>query len=193
MIRYRKPRAHIGSNDPEQLERWAKEFPDCNWGTEIDRSCITVVDLTRGTRPPAAYGLRPIIVTATIGGIHHFYQNTDRDPITDETEIMTAKVGPASADGDADAAWFWLNMDQTLRVRRATPYERNIEKDITVTIVRTLAPGMRVREFRMVPEDLVGYVLKYGERCLLDDGSGIVIPGSNVNGEILAWSEDGST
>ena len=68
MIRYRKPRAHIGSNDPEQLERWAKEFPDCNWGTEIDRSCITVVDLTRGTRPPATYGLRPVIVTATIGG-----------------------------------------------------------------------------------------------------------------------------
>jgi hypothetical protein len=84
-------------------------------------------------------------------------------------------------------------MDQTLRVRRATPNERNIEKDITVTIVRTLGPGMRIREFRMVPEDLVGYVLKYGERCLLDDGSGIVIPGSNVNGEILAWSEDRST
>ena len=45
----------------------------------------------------------------------------------------------------------------------------------------------------MVPEDLVAYVLKYGERCLVDDGSGIVIPGSNVNGEILAWPEDGRT
>ena len=61
MIRYRKPRAHIGSNDPEQVERWAKEFPDCNWGIEIDRSCITVVDLTRGTRPPAAYGLSSLL------------------------------------------------------------------------------------------------------------------------------------
>jgi hypothetical protein len=130
MIRYRKPRAHIGSNDPEQVERWAKEFPGCNWGIEIDRSCITVVDLTRGRRPPAAYAFRPIIVTATIGGTHHFYLNPDRDPITDEPEIMAAKVTPASADGDTDAAWFWLNMDQTLRVRKATPNERNLEKDI---------------------------------------------------------------
>jgi len=193
MIRYRKPRAHIGSNDPEQLERWAKEFPDCNWGTEIDRSCITVVDLTRGTRPPAAYGLRPIIVTATIGGIHHFYKDTDRDPITDEPEIMAAKVTPAGADGDTDAAWFWLNIDQTLRVRKATQNERNLEKDVTITVVRTLGHGIRVRGFLMVPEDLVGYVLKYGERCLVDDGSGIVMPGSDVNGEILEWSEDGST
>ena len=193
MTRYRTPRARIGSSDPEQVKRWAKEFSDCNWGMEVDRACITVVDLAHGRKPPTARGLSPIIVTATGGGTHHFYQNPDRDPIKDEPEIMTAKVAPASADGDADAAWFWLNMDQTLRVRRATPYERNIEKDVTVTIVRTLAPGMRVREFRMVPEDLVGYVLKYGERCLVDDGSGIVIPGSNVNGEILAWSEDGST
>jgi hypothetical protein len=83
-------------------------------------------------------------------------------------------------------------MDQTIRVRRATSNEQNIEKDISVTIVRTLGPGVRVREFRMVPEDLVGYVLKYGERCLVDDGSGIVMPGSNVNGEVLEWSEDGS-
>jgi hypothetical protein len=192
MTQYRKPRAHIGSNDPEQVERWAKEFPGCNWGMEVDRACITVVDLAHGRRPPTAHGPSPITVTATVGGTHHFYLNPDRDPIMDEPEIMTAKVGPASADGDADAGWFWLNMDQTLRVRRATPNERNIEKDITVTIVRALGSGMRVREFRMVPEDLVGYVLKYGERCLLDDGSGILIPGSNVNGEILAWSEDGS-
>jgi len=132
-------------------------------------------------------------VTATGGGTHHFYQNPDRDPIADEPEIMTAKIAPASADGDADAAWFWLNMDQTLRVRKASPDERNIERDITVTIVRTIGPGMLLREFRMVPESLVGYVLKYGERCLVDDGSGIVMPGSNVNGEILAWSEDRST
>jgi len=193
MTQYRKPRAQIGSNDPEQLERWAKEFPDCNWGTEIDRSCITVVDLTRGTRPPAAYGLRPIIVTATIGGIHHFYLNPDRDPITDEPEIMAAKVTPAGADGDTDAAWFWLNIDQTLRVRKATQNERNLEKDVTITVVRTLGHGIRVREFLMVPEDLVAYVLKYGEGCLVDDGSGIVMPGSNVDGKILEWSEDGST
>ena len=193
MIRYRKPRAHIGSNDPEQIERWGKDFPDCNWGIEIDRSCIAVVDLTRGRRPPAAYAFRPIIATATARGTHHFYLNPDRDPITDEPEIMTLKVGPASADGDADAEWFWLNMERTLRVRRATPNERNIEKDITVTIVRTLGPGMRMREFWMVPMDLVGYVLKYGERCLVDDGSGIFMPGSTVNGEILAWSEDEST
>ena len=32
MIRYRKARAHTGSSDPEQVKRWAKEFPDCNWG-----------------------------------------------------------------------------------------------------------------------------------------------------------------
>jgi hypothetical protein len=79
-------------------------------------------------------------------------------------------------------------MDQTLRVRKASPNERNIERDITVTIVRTIGPGIRLREFRMVPESLVGYVLKYGERCLVD-----VMPGSNVNGQILAWSEDRST
>jgi hypothetical protein len=84
-------------------------------------------------------------------------------------------------------------MVKTVRVRKASPNERNIERDITVTIVRTIGPGMRIREFRMVPEDLVGYVLKYGERCLVDDGSGIVMPGSNVNGEILAWSDDWST
>jgi hypothetical protein len=132
-------------------------------------------------------------VTATVGGTHHFYQNADRDPIKDEPEIMTAKVGPASADGDADAAWFSLNMDQTVRVRKASLNERSIERDVTVTIVRAIGPGMRIREFRMVPESLVGYVLKYGERCLVDDGSGIVMPGSNVNGEILAWSEDRST
>jgi hypothetical protein len=193
MTRYRKPRAHIGSNDPEQVKNWAKEFPDCNWGIEIDRSCITVVDFTSGHRPQANRGLRPIIVTATIGGIHRFYQNTDRDPIKDEPEIMTAKLGPAGADGDADAAWFWLHMDQTLRVRRSTPNEQNIEKNINVTIVRALGSGMRFREFWMVPESLVGYVLKYGERCLVDDGSGVVMPGSTVNGEILAWSEDGGT
>ena len=193
MIRYRKPRAHIGSNDPQQIERWAKHFPACNWGIEIDRSCLTVVDLAHGCKPPTDHGLSPAAVTVTIGGIHQFYLKPDRDPIMDEPEIMTAKVGPAGADGDADAGWFWLNMDRTLRVRRATPNERNIEKDITVTFVRTLGSGMRVREFRMVPEDLVAYVLTYGERCLVDDGSGIVIPGSNVNGEILAWSEDGST
>jgi hypothetical protein len=173
MTRYRKPRAPIGSNDPNQLKRWAKEFPNCNFGIGIDRSCITVVDLTHGRKPPAAHGLSPIIVTATDGGTHHFYQNPDRDPIKDEPEIMTAKIAPASADGDADAAWFWLNMDQTLRVRKASPNERNIERDITVTIVRTIGPGIRLREFRMVPESLVGYVLKYGERCLVDDGSGI--------------------
>jgi hypothetical protein len=131
-------------------------------------------------------------VTTTIGGIHHFYLNTDREPIRGEPEIMAAKVGPASPDGDADAAWFWLNMDETLRVRRATPNERNIEEDITVTIVRALGPGTRVREFRMVPGDLIGYVLKYSARCLLDDGSGIVMPGSNVDGEILEWPEDGN-
>jgi hypothetical protein len=193
VTRYRKPRARIGSNDPEQIKRWAKEFPDCNFGIEIDRSCITVVDLAHGSKPPTDRGLSPTTVTATVGGTHHFYQIPDRDPIRDEPEIMIAKVGPASADGDADTTWFWLNMDQTVRVRKATPNERNIERDITVTIVRTIAPGMRIREFRMVPEDLVGYVLKYGERCLVDDGSGIVMPGSNVNGEILAWSEDGST
>jgi hypothetical protein len=191
MTRYRKPRAPIGSNDPEQVRRWAKDFPRCNWGIAIDRSCITVVDLARGSEAPTSYGRRPIIVTATTDGKHHFYQNTDRDPIKDETEIMTAKVGPASADGAADAAWFWLNMDQTIRVRRATPNERNIEKDITVTIVRSLGAGTRIREFRMVPEDLVGYVVKYGERCLVDDGSGIVMPGSNVNGEILTRPTDG--
>lgn len=190
MTRYRKPRAPIGSNDREQLRRWAKDFPCCNWGIAIDRLCITVVDLARGCTPPTSYGREPIIVTATSGGRHHFYQNTDRDLIADELEIMTAKVSPASADGDADAAWFWLNMDHTLRVRRATPNERNIEKDIAVTIVRSLGPGMLVREFRMVPEDLVGYVVKYGERCLVDDGSGIVIPGSKVDGEILAWPQD---
>jgi hypothetical protein len=193
MIRYRKPRAHIGSNDPEQLKRWAKEFPGCNWGLAIDRSCIMVLDRTRGPRPPAAYAVRPIIATATVGGTHHFYLNRARDPITDEPEIMAAALGPASAAGDADAAWFWLNMDQTLRVRKATPNERNLEKDITVTIVRSQGPGTRIREFLKVPEDLVAYVLKYGGRCLEDDGSVIVIPGSNVNGEILAWSEDGST
>jgi len=192
MIRYRKPRTHIGSNNPEQLKRWAEEFADCNWAIAIDRSCITVVDLAHGRKPPADHGLSPATVTTTVGGTHYFYLNTDRDPITDEPEIMTVKVGPASTDGDADAAWFWLNMDQTLRVRRATPNERNIEKDITITIVRTLGPGIRVREFRMVPENLVGYVLKYGERCLVDDGSGIVMPSSNVNGEILAWSKEGS-
>ena len=105
MIRYRKPRAHIGSNDPEQLKRWAKEFPNCNWGIEIDRSCIAVVDLTHGRRPPTAHGLKSIIVTATVGGTHHFYLNHDRDPITDEPEIITAKVGPASADGDGLVAF----------------------------------------------------------------------------------------
>jgi hypothetical protein len=84
-------------------------------------------------------------------------------------------------------------MDQTVRVRKASLNERSIERDVTVTIVRAIGPGMRIREFRMVPESLVGYVLKYGERCLVDDGSGIVMPGSNVNGEILAWSEDRST
>ena len=83
---------------------------------------------------------------------------------------MAAKVTPAGADGDTDAAWFWLIMDQTLRVRKATPNERNFEKDITVTTVRSQGPGMRVREFLMVPEDLVAYVLEYGETCLLDDG-----------------------
>jgi hypothetical protein len=114
------------------------------------------------------------------------------DPITDEPEIMAAALGPASAAGDADAAWFWLNMDQTLRVRKATPNERNLEKDITITIVRSQEPGMRIREFLMVPEDHVAYVLKYSERCLVDDGSAILIPGSNVNGEILAWPEDES-
>jgi hypothetical protein len=191
MIRYRKARAHIGSNNPEQLKRWAKEFPGCNWGIEIDRSCITVVDLARGARSPADYGFRPVLVTATIGGTHQFYQNTDRDPIAGEPEIMTAKVGPASADGDADAAWFWLNIDQTLHVRRARSNEQNIEEGITVTIVRTVGPGIRTREFWMVPEDLVGYVLKYGERCLVDDGSGIVMPGSNVDGELLEWPKDG--
>ncbi len=193
MTRYRKPRAHIGSNDPEQVKRWAQDFPNCNWGIEIDRSCIAVVDLAHGRKPPADHGLSPTIVTATVGGTHRFYVNPDRDPIKDEPEIIEAKVGPASADGDADAAWFWLHMDQTIRVREATPHERNIEKDITVTIVRTLGPGIRVREFWIVPESLVGYILKYGEKCLVTDGSGIVMPGSNVNGEILAWSEDDST
>jgi len=182
MIRYRKPRAHIASNDPEQIKKWAKESPGCDWGIEIDRSCITVVDLACGRKP-----------TTTGGGTHHFYQNPERDPITDEPEVMRAKIAHASADGDADAAWFWLHMDQTLRVRRSTPSERNIEKNINVTIVRTLGAGMRIREFWKVPGDLVGYVLKYGEKCLVDDGSGIVMPGSSVNGEILAWSEDDST
>ena len=193
MIRYRKARTHIGSNNPEQIKRWAKEFPDCNWGLEIDRSCIAVVDLDRGARPTADYGFRPVLVTTTIGGTHHFYRNPDRDPITGEPEIMAMKVGPAGADGDADAGWFWLNTDQTLRVRSATPNERNIEKGITTTIVRALGPGMRIREFWMIPDGLVGYVLKYGERCLVDDGSGIVMPGSTVDGEILEWSEDKST
>ena len=193
MIRYRKARAHIGSNNPEQLKRWAKEFPGCNWGIEIDRSCIAVVDLARGARPRADFGPRPIIVTATISGTHHFYRDLDRDPITDEPESMTMKVGPAGADGDADAGWFWLNTHQTLRVRSATPNERNIEKGITTTIVRALGPGMRIREFWMTPDGLVGYVLKYGERCLVDDGSGILLPGSTVDGKILEWSEDEST
>ena len=192
MIRYRRPRAHIGSNDPQQVKRWATEFPDCNWGMEVDRSCITILDLPHGRRPSTAHGASPIAVTTTVGGMHYFYLNLGRDPIIDEPEIMTAKVAPASADGDADAAWFWLNMEQTLRVRKATPNERNIEKDITVTIVRTLGSGIRVREFRLIPADLVGYVLRYGERCLVDDGLGILIPGSNVNGEILAWPEDWS-
>jgi hypothetical protein len=186
MTRYRKPRAHVGSNDPEQIKNWAKDFPDCNWGIEIDRSCITVADLTRGRRPPADHGLRLVVVTTTGGGTHHY-------PITDEPEIMRAKIAPASADGDTDASWLWLHMDQTLRVRRSTPNERNIEKDITITIVRAIESGTRVREFWMVPDSLVGYVLKYGEKCLVNDGSGIVMPGSNVNGEILAWSEDDST
>jgi hypothetical protein len=193
MIRYHKPRAHIGSSDPEQIERWAKEFPDCNWGIEIDRSCITVVDLARGRRPPAACAFRRIIVTSTIGGTHHFYLNPDRDPITDEPEIMVAKVTCTGADGDTDATWFWLNIDQNLRVRKATQNERNLEKDVTVTVVRTLGHGIRIREFLMVPEDLVAYVLKYGEGCLVDDGSGIVMPGSSVDGKILAWPEDGRT
>jgi hypothetical protein len=84
MIRYRKPRAHIGSNDPNQLESWAKEFPGCNWGMEVDRACITVVDLAHGRKAPTAHGLSLITLTATVGGTHHFYQNPDRDPITDE-------------------------------------------------------------------------------------------------------------
>jgi hypothetical protein len=191
MTRYRKPRAHIGSNDPARVKHWAKEFPDCNWAIEVDRSCITVVDLTQARKPPADHGLRPVTVTVTTGGTHQFYQNPHRDPINDEPEIMKAKVGPAGGDGDADAVWFWLNMNHTLRLRRATANERNIEKDITVTIVRMLGSGVRTREFWMVPESLVGYVLKYGEKCLVDDGSGIVMPGSCVDGEILAWSEDG--
>jgi hypothetical protein len=193
MIRYRKPRAHVGSSDPEQIKKWAKEFPGCDFGIEIDRSCITVVDFAYGRKPPADRGLSPVVVTTTGGGTHHFYQNPERGPITDEPEIMRMKIAPASADGDADAAWFWLHMDQTLRVRRSTPSERNIEKNINITIVRTLGAGIQIREFWIVPENLAGYVLKYGEKCLVDDGSGIVMPGSNVNGEILAWSEDDIT
>jgi hypothetical protein len=193
MTRYRKPRIHIGSNDPEQIKIWAEELPDCDWGIEIDRSCITVVDLPFGRKPPADHGLRPIVVTTTGGGTHHFYQNLERDPIADEPEIMRAKLGPASADGDADGAWFWLHSGRTLRVRRPTPTERNIEKNITATIVRALGQGTRIREFWMVPEDLVGYVLKYQERCLVDDVSGVVMPGTTMNGESLTWSENDST
>jgi hypothetical protein len=193
MIRYRKPRAHIGSNDPEQIKKWAKDFPGCDWGIEIDRSCITVVDFACGRKPPTDHGLSLAVVTTTGGGTHNFYQNPDRDPITGEPEIMRAKIAPASADGDADAAWFWLHMDQAVRARRSTPNERNIEKDINVTIVRAIGPRMRIREFWIVPERLIGYLLKYGEKCLVSDGSGIVMPGSNVNGEILSWSEDNST
>jgi hypothetical protein len=193
MTRYRKPRAHVGSNDPEQIKKWAKEFLGCDWGIEIDRSCFTVVDLTLGRKLSADHGLSPVVVTTTSGGTHHFYQNRERDPITDEPEIMRAKIAPASADGDADAAWFWLHMNQTLRARRSTLSEQNIEKNINVTIVRMLGAGMQNREFWMVPEKLVGYVLKYGAKCFVDDGSGIVMPGSNVNGEILAWSDDDST
>jgi hypothetical protein len=193
MTRYRKPRVHIGSNDPKQIKRWAKESPGCDWGIEIERCCVTVVDLAVGHKSTVDRGFSPTIVTATGGGTHCVYVDPDRDPIKDEPEIMRAKVGPASADGDADAAWFWLHMDQAVRVRRSTPNERNIEKNINITIVRALGPGTRTREFWIVPESLIGYVLRYGEKCLVSDGSGIVMPGSNVNGEILAWSENNST
>jgi hypothetical protein len=66
----------------------------CNWGIEIDRSCITV-DFA-GQKPQANRGLRPIIVTATDWRIHRFYQN----PIATRSRTSPnhdGKGGPAGA------------------------------------------------------------------------------------------------
>jgi hypothetical protein len=190
MIRYRKPRAHIGTNDPEQLKQWAKEFPGCNWGIEVDRSCFTVLDLPYG-QTPNHLGLTPLLVTATSSGVHCCYQDVSRDPISDEPEILQARIRAANTECGADAGWFWLNPDHAIRVRSATLEERNIEEGITVTIVRRIKQQARMREFWMIPDDHVDYVLKYGAKCLVDR-TGIVMPGSLVDGERLVWPLDAS-
>ncbi len=191
MTKYRKPRQHIGTKDPDQIKQWL-ENPDLHClGIEIERSYISILDLDHGARLPD--GVDPTtLVTATsvtAGGQHHFFKDPTRDPVMHEREIMQEKLGQASEDGDTDGGWFWLNVNQTIHARAATPNERNIETGITVTVVKGIGHhGARLREFLMVPPELIGYVLKYGEKCLMDDGSGIIMPGSTTpDGGVLEW------
>src|SRR5688572_18582562 len=39
------PRGHLGfSNDPEQVEAWVAQYPLANWGVDLERSGLLVID-----------------------------------------------------------------------------------------------------------------------------------------------------
>jgi hypothetical protein len=72
------------SNDPAQLEKWARQFPGCNWGVAHRKSGLMVIDVDvkegKGGRATfdtldLEYGFPPTEMTRTpSGGFHLIYE-----------------------------------------------------------------------------------------------------------------------
>jgi len=95
-----------------------KEFPGYNWGWKWIARAVRW-DLAHVAKPLPLMP-QPIYRDGNVAETRPIYYPDPRSRSDqDEPEIMTAKTAPAEFRRRYDAAWFWLNMDQDLRVPEA--------------------------------------------------------------------------
>ncbi len=65
---------HKASSDPDQIEAWAKQYPNCNWGVHCQDLIVVDVDPRRhGDASFKNLNLTPTLTVATPGGGWHIY------------------------------------------------------------------------------------------------------------------------
>ncbi len=85
----------LASNNPVQIERWARAYAGCNWGLALAKSGVIAVDVD--TKPGKVgqdtfddldieFGFpKTLTVQTPSGGRHHYYQITDAQRRADPT------------------------------------------------------------------------------------------------------------
>jgi hypothetical protein len=135
--------------------------------------------------------LAQITVTRAMNKPFPWTLNTDA--VKSAAQKQTNKRKAMMPDLVDDEAWFKKHPECECRVRRVSNSERWIAgRAANVAIVTqmirpsAICAGSWAHRYLTLPTDLVEYVIRNGEDCLIDGGAeGIVLPGCMVKGKVL--------